>query len=33
VDAQGGKGHVRGVDIFKVTEDGLICEKLSYAKG
>ncbi|RJP53315.1 MAG: nuclear transport factor 2 family protein [Anaerolineaceae bacterium] len=28
----GQKGHVRGVDVFKV-EDGLICEKLSYVKG
>jgi predicted SnoaL-like aldol condensation-catalyzing enzyme len=26
------KGHVRGVDIFKL-KDGLICEKLSYVKG
>ncbi|MEW6284894.1 MAG: nuclear transport factor 2 family protein [Chloroflexota bacterium] len=32
VDASGAKGHVRGVDIFKV-RDGLICEKLSYVKG
>jgi len=32
VDGQGKKGHVRGVDIFKV-EDGSICEKLSYVKG
>ena len=32
VDANGGKGHVRGADIFKV-EDGLICEQFSYAKG
>ena len=31
-DATGEKGHVRGVDIFKV-QDGLICEKLSYVKG
>lgn len=31
-DATGTKGHVRGVDIFKVTE-GLISEKLSYVKG
>lgn len=32
VDAAGNKGHVRGVDIFKL-KDGLICEKLSYVKG
>jgi len=32
VDTAGKKGHVRGVDIFKV-KDGLICEKLSYVKG
>jgi predicted SnoaL-like aldol condensation-catalyzing enzyme len=32
VDAAGNKGHVRGVDIFRVKE-GLICEKLSYVKG
>jgi steroid delta-isomerase-like uncharacterized protein len=32
VDAAGKKGHVRGVDIFKL-KDGLICEKLSYVKG
>ena len=32
VDAAGAKGHVRGVDVFKV-RDGLICEKLSYVKG
>jgi len=32
VDTQGKKGHVRGVDIFKV-ENGFICEKLSYVKG
>lgn len=31
-DGSGQKGHVRGVDIFKV-EDGLISEKLSYVKG
>ncbi len=31
-DAEGKKGHVRGVDIFKV-EDGLITEKFSYVKG
>lgn len=28
----GSRGHVRGVDIFKV-QDGLISEKLSYVKG
>jgi predicted SnoaL-like aldol condensation-catalyzing enzyme len=32
VDAAGEKGHVRGVDIFKL-RDGLISEKLSYVKG
>jgi len=32
LDTAGVKGHVRGVDIFKV-RDGLICEKLSYVKG
>jgi ketosteroid isomerase-like protein len=32
VDAAGKKGHVRGVDLFKL-KDGLICEKLSYVKG
>jgi steroid delta-isomerase-like uncharacterized protein len=32
VDGSGEKGHVRGVDIFKV-RDGLIYEKLSYVKG
>lgn len=32
VDAAGQKGHVRGVDIFRL-KDGLICEKLSYVKG
>ena len=31
-DVSGNKGHVRGVDIFKV-QNGLICEKLSYVKG
>ena len=31
-DAAGNKGHVRGVDIFRV-QKGLICEKLSYVKG
>ncbi|MEJ2748847.1 MAG: nuclear transport factor 2 family protein [Anaerolineae bacterium] len=32
IDAAGEKGHVRGVDIFKL-KDGLISEKLSYVKG
>jgi predicted SnoaL-like aldol condensation-catalyzing enzyme len=32
VDAAGTKGHVRGVDIFRV-RDGSICEKFSYVKG
>ena len=32
MEANGNKGHVRGVDIFKVT-NGLISEKLSYVKG
>jgi ketosteroid isomerase-like protein len=32
VDAAGGQGHVRGVDVFKVSE-GLISEKFSYVKG
>ena len=32
VDAAGGQGHVRGVDVFKL-KDGLISEKLSYVKG
>ncbi len=31
-DTSGKSGHVRGVDIFKVT-NGLICEKFSYVKG
>lgn len=31
-DASGNKGHIRGVDVFKL-KDGLICEKLSYVKG
>lgn len=31
-DAAGKKGHIRGVDIYKV-QDGLISEKLSYVKG
>jgi len=32
VDAEGKKGHVRGVDVFQVRE-GLITEKFSYVKG
>jgi predicted SnoaL-like aldol condensation-catalyzing enzyme len=32
MDVNREKGHVRGVDIFKVT-NGLITEKLSYVKG
>ena len=32
LDETGQKGHVRGVDVFKVRE-GSICEKLSYVKG
>jgi len=32
VDAAGEKGHVRGVDIFKL-KDGFICEQFSYVKG
>jgi ketosteroid isomerase-like protein len=32
VDEARQKGHVRGVDIFKVI-DGLICEKQYYVKG
>jgi predicted SnoaL-like aldol condensation-catalyzing enzyme len=32
VDVTGKKGHIRGVDIFRV-KNGLICEKLSYVKG
>lgn len=31
-DDSGVRGHVRGVDIFKIKE-GLISEKLSYVKG
>jgi predicted SnoaL-like aldol condensation-catalyzing enzyme len=31
-DVLGKSGHVRGVDLFKVT-NGLISEKLSYVKG
>lgn len=32
VDLDGQPGHVRGVDLYRVT-DGLIREKLSYVKG
>ena len=32
VDTEGRQGHVRGVDLFRVT-NGLIREKLSYVKG
>jgi ketosteroid isomerase-like protein len=32
MDMAGGKGHIRGVDVFRVRE-GLIREKLSYVKG
>jgi len=32
IDGQGQKGHVRGVDIFRVRADR-ITEKLSYVKG
>ena len=32
VDESGEKGHVRGVDIFRIY-NGLISEKLSYVKG
>ena len=32
VDQGGSKGHVRGVDLFRV-RNGLISEKLSYVKG
>lgn len=32
VDWTGNKGHIRGVDIFKL-KDGFISEKLSYVKG
>jgi len=31
-DGEGKTGHVRGVDLFKVT-NGVISEKLSYVKG
>jgi len=32
VDAHGGAGHVRGVDVFRFRE-GRIAEELSYVKG
>jgi len=32
IETNGDKGHVRGVDIFKIS-NGLISEKLSYVKG
>jgi ketosteroid isomerase-like protein len=32
VDASGGRGHVRGVDVLRV-RDGKIAEKLAYVKG
>lgn len=32
VDENGGRGHVRGVDIFQI-KNGLISQKLSYVKG
>jgi len=32
IDGNGEQGHVRGVDIFKVS-NGFITEKLSYVKG
>ncbi|NWG06823.1 MAG: nuclear transport factor 2 family protein [Chloroflexi bacterium] len=32
METSGKKGHVRGVDIYKIKE-GLISEKLSYVKG
>lgn len=31
-DADGGQGHVRGIDLFRV-RDGKVAEKLSYVKG
>ena len=31
-DVAGKKGHIRGVDIFKL-KDGFICEQFSYVKG
>jgi ketosteroid isomerase-like protein len=32
VDSQGGSGHIRGVDVFRV-RDGKVAEKLAYVKG
>jgi ketosteroid isomerase-like protein len=32
VDADGNPGHIRGVDLFRVT-DGKVSEKLAYVKG
>ena len=32
IDADGKRGHVRGVDVFRV-RDGKVAEKLSYVKG
>ena len=31
-NADSGRGHVRGVDVFRV-RDGKVAEKLSYVKG
>jgi ketosteroid isomerase-like protein len=31
-DADGGEGHVRGIDVFRV-RDGKVAEKLCYVKG
>lgn len=31
-DTNGSQGHIRGVDVYRITE-GLISEKLSYVKG
>jgi ketosteroid isomerase-like protein len=32
IDEQGQQGHVRGIDMFRVS-DGKVAEKLSYVKG
>ncbi len=32
VDPDGKRGHIRGVDVFRV-QDGKVAEKLSYVKG
>jgi hypothetical protein len=32
IDQAGTRGHVRGVDLFRV-RDGKVAEKLSYVKG